>query len=188
MGAVRLFRSQPPRTPASATSPDPVENAWKIHAALVDWTGKVDSKASFALALESAVLGGIVTLTTGDRPLAGLIGRLPLALFWSGIAALVVAVLTVMVVVRPRVRGKEAKRERRDNFIYFGHLRHWKPADLQTALEQRDILPVLSRQLVAMSMIAWHKHRWLQWSLTLAVIGTGLVAAAGAVDGISTAR
>ncbi|MFD6548016.1 hypothetical protein, partial [Bacillus cereus] len=55
-------------------SADPIETAWKIHAALVDWTGKVDTKASFALTIESALLGGVVALSGDGRVFHDLAG------------------------------------------------------------------------------------------------------------------
>ena len=63
---------------------DATDTAWRIHGALVDWTGKVDTKASFALTIESDVLmrlrlgpprwwsGWQVTLRLGEARLAGL--------------------------------------------------------------------------------------------------------------------
>lgn len=64
-----------------------VDTAWKIHAAIVDWTGKVDTKASFALALESAAIAAIVSLTASGRKLSGLSGW-PRATLWIGIGCL----------------------------------------------------------------------------------------------------
>ncbi len=99
------------------------EDAWRIHAAVVDWTGKVDSKASFALAVESAVLGGIVTLTAEGRRLSGLDGYWEARLFWAGVGVLVAALLIVMTVVAPRLRSFRSRSEWQDNYIYFGRLR-----------------------------------------------------------------
>ncbi|MGW9595417.1 Pycsar system effector family protein [Streptomyces chartreusis] len=65
------------------------------------------------------------------------------------------------------------------SFVYFGHLQFWKPDDLETALQQRDILSVLSHQLVNMSKIAWRKHRFVQLSFLLAATGGALVFLAG---------
>ena len=61
-----------------------VDTAWKIHAAIVDWTGKVDTKASFASALESAA---IVSLSASGRRLSGL-SDWPRATLWIGIGCL----------------------------------------------------------------------------------------------------
>ena len=164
--------SPPPEKDRSA-----VETAWKIHAALVDWTGKVDTKASFALALESAVIAAIISLTGSGRRLSGLSGFWPLLGFWVGSLCLLLAALAAASVVAPRLRASATKKEWRDNYIYFGHLRHWSAPDLAKALTKRDLLPVLSRQLVAMSRVAWRKHRRVQASLVLAVIGAALVSA-----------
>jgi Pycsar effector protein len=163
---------QPPQPDSKQLA---VETAWKIHAAIVDWTGKVDTKASFALALESAAIAGVVSLTATGRRLSGLSGFWMLGSFWGGSVCLLLAALLAATVVAPRLRTAAAKKEWPDNFIYFGHLRHWKAADLSRALVERDVLPVLSRQLVVMSQVAWRKHRRVQASLILAIIGAGLI-------------
>lgn len=159
------------------------ETAWRIHAAIVDWTGKVDSKASFALAIESALLAGIVTLSGSGRRLSHLSGAWEHGFFWVGVAALIAAVVAAVFVVRPRLRSKHLKAEAPDNFIFFGHLNHWDPSDLARELPKRDVLPVLSRQLVRMSEIAWEKHIAMQWSVLLAFTGALLVGLAAALAG-----
>ena len=155
--------------------PEAVEQAWRIHAALVDWTGKVDSKASFTLTIQSAVLAGIVTLTGTGHHLHGLRGATVDGFFWVGIAVLILGVLASASVVAPRVRRNKMGEEWRQNFIFFGHLKDWEPDDLTAALSQRDILPVLSRQLVVMSKIAWQKHEQVQISMWSGAFGTLLV-------------
>lgn len=160
---------------------DPIDTAWRIHTAIVDWTGKVDSKASFALAIESAVLAGIVSMTDGNRRLANLEG-LASVLFWSGVAFLIAALLCAIYVVRPRLRSKKVQSESGAHFIFFGHLKHWNAHDLEEALMERDLLPMLAHQLVNMSEIAWAKHRMLQLSLTGAVLASGLIGVAALVN------
>jgi hypothetical protein len=68
-----------------------------------------------------------------------------------------------------------------DNFVYFGHLKHWDPDALADELRQRDPLPILTRQLVVMSRIAATKHRRVQESLIVALVGAFLVASAGII-------
>lgn len=157
---------------------DPIDTAWRIHTAIVDWTGKVDAKASFALAFESAALAGILTLSSDHRRLAHLVGFWVNALYWIGLISLAVALLLVLYVVRPRLRKRRVDIEAPDNFIFFGHLRNWDPEDLRDALTAKDPLPVLTRQLVAMAQIAWLKHRLLQWSITGSAISGVLVSPA----------
>jgi len=80
----------------------------------------------------------------------------------------------------PQIRRRRTKTEWRDDFIFFGHLRHWKDDDLAAAWASHDPAPVLARQAVAMSKIAWRKHGLLQLSLTTAVLGIGgLILASG---------
>jgi len=160
---------------------DPVDTGWRIHAALADWTGKVDAKASFALTLESAVLAGVVSLSTEGRALSDLEG-VASVLYWAGIALLVLSVAFAGWVVRPRLRTSRLKREaQQGSFIYFGHLSHHEWFDVENLLREQDLLPVLSKQLVAMSRIAWLKHRLVQLSLTFAPSGVVLLAAAAFV-------
>ncbi|CAG7637547.1 DUF5706 domain-containing protein [Rhodococcus opacus] len=151
-------------------SPDPVDTAWKIHSALTDWTGKVDTKASFALTIESALLVGVITLSSKDRVFEHLSGW---AVFWYvlGNVLLVLGVVCAAWVVRPRLRSSNLAPESQSNFIYFGHLRESTPETVQDHLENTPILPVLSKQLVEMSKIAWTKHRLVQVSMTLAPFG-----------------
>jgi len=164
------------------TAPDARDTAWRIHASIVDWTGKVDTKASFALAIESAALAGIVTLTGSGRRLDGLSGW-KVGLFWTGIAILLAGVLAVITVVAPRLRSTKMPSEWQNNYVYFGHLMHWNPEDLQQALEEENPVPAVTRNIVVMSKIAWTKHRRLQASMWLATFGTALVGVAAAMNG-----
>lgn len=164
------------------SSQDPIETAWRIHGAVADWTGKVDTKATFALTIESAVLVGIVALSGDGHRLSGLHGFGSQFVYWFGISLLVVGVLCAVKAVAPGLRHKKLPVEQRDNFIYFGHLKSWDPSRLETALKDKDILPVLSRQLVVMSKIAWHKHQMVLASLVSSVAGTAVVALAAAIS------
>ena len=157
---------------------DPIDQAWRIHGAIVSWTGSVDSKASFALAIESAVTGAVIGMAGGQRALAHLEDFPQQACFWTGLTALVIALVLVALVVRPRLRARKMKEESASNIIYFGHLVHWEADDLTEALRSWDLLPVLSRQIVNMSKVAWRKHRLLWWSMTLAVLGSSLLTTA----------
>lgn len=155
------------------TDHDPVETAWKIHATLVDWTGKVDTKASFAATIESVVLGGAITLSGENRLLSEITG-FPAFLRNTSLVLLALAAISAISVVTPRLRSFSMTAEASENFIYFGHLKHWQPDDLATALTHRESLPVLSRQLVVMSKVAWQKHRRVQISLWLAVLAVAI--------------
>ncbi|WP_328844702.1 Pycsar system effector family protein [Streptomyces sp. NBC_00258] len=138
----------------------------------------MDTKASFALTVESAVLVAITALSNSGRRL----GRIDGCAIWSfyfGVAALAIGALFAISVVSPNLRKGKVSFESRDNFVFFGHVRHWDPADLETALRERDILPVLTRQLVVMSEIAWKKHERVKKSFAFAVLGAFLVVLAG---------
>ncbi|GAA3295931.1 Pycsar system effector family protein [Streptomyces cinereospinus] len=149
---------------------DAVETAWRIHAALVDWTGKVDAKAGFALTLESAALGAIVAFSGSRYRLGELHGTVPTVLFWAGAALLGLAALAAVSVVSPRLATARGH-DWRQNFVYFGDLRHWEPDRLAEKLADTSALAPLSRQLVVMSRVVWAKQLRVRQSLLLAVAG-----------------
>ncbi|MEW2631157.1 Pycsar system effector family protein [Streptomyces sp. NPDC048389] len=158
------------------------ETAWRIHAALIDWTGKVDVKAAFALTLESAALALTAALHSGaplssSGPPSG-----SSALLATGAVLLGAAALFAVLAVTPRMRVDRTARHPTPDFIYFGHVRALEPEELAQMLRSADPLPALSRQLVTMSRIAWYKHRCTQASLSLAAAGLVAVAVAGAVS------
>jgi hypothetical protein len=159
-----------------------IDFAWKVHTAVVDWTAKVDTKAAIVLSLGGALLGFFVTLSSTGRALADLHGWRS-ATCWVGVAAVGSGVLFAAFVVMPRLHSRRARQEWADNYIYFGHLRHWKANDLRSKLrtvDREEQLASLSVQLVAGSRIAWRKHRLLQVSMYCIVIGVVLVALAAA--------
>src|SRR5215471_18153437 len=116
------------------------DTAWRVHGALLDWTGKVDAKASFALTIESAVVGGIVALSASGRQLSSIHGFWHVLPFSLGVAALGAAILLAVVAVIPRIRPRPAALRWRDNFIYVGHPRPWDPEQLAGAM--RDVDPL----------------------------------------------
>ena len=155
-------------------TPSPAETAWKIHDAVQDWTGKVDVKASFALTIESALLAVILTLSTGQHRLTHLPGGSE-ALYIAGLVLVIAGALAAVWAVTPHLRARNLGNEWQSNFVFFGHLKDWPPEQLEAALAERDVLPMLSRQLVTMGKIAWVKHRLLQASLAAAVVGSVLL-------------
>jgi hypothetical protein len=144
---------------------DVIDNAWKVHAAQVDWTGKVDAKASFAFGLESAAIVAVVALSAKGRIFGDLSDPAAAWLYGIGLALILVGAVFAVTAVIPRLKSDDVKRKAPDNYIYFGHAQHWEPEDLDVALRERDILPVISRQIVVMADIAWEKHRWVQLSM-----------------------
>jgi hypothetical protein len=135
---------------------DPVDTAWRIHATLLESTGRVDAKASFAVTLESAVLAALIALYRGDDP-----ANAAKVLFWIGGLALALSVLAAVSVVVPRLGSKDGG-DWRDYFLYFGDLRHWEADDLSRKLRETSALNSLTRQLVVMSEVVWIKHRRVQ--------------------------
>jgi hypothetical protein len=150
-----------------------VDYGWRVHGALDSWTGKVDTKASISLAIESATVGFVLTLTKQGERLHGLDGLADVAAK-LGIGCLLFAIVCAVSVVMPQLDRKNAKKPEvwQENTVFFGHLRHWDAADLTTKLsEHADEERQLARQLVVMSQIAWRKHERLQWSLSLFLAG-----------------
>lgn len=169
-------------TDPGAVHGDGLQDAWRVHDAQVQWTSQVDSKASFVLAIETAVAAGVVALASDGRRLSGLHDFWPITLFVVGVGLLVGALLAVAMVVRPRLRNPHLAEEAEENFIFFGHAKLWEPKALEQRLREGDLLPQLSRQIVTMSKIAWRKHRYLQVSITLAILGSAFVGLAAAVN------
>lgn len=164
-----IRKQKDPKAPARDTTS--IDTAWRIHGALVDWTGKVDAKASFAFTIQSAGVVSTVALSGPNRVFNALEGPWQHALYYGGILALLVAAGFSVWVVIPRLRMRQVKNEYSENFIYFGHLQYWKPEDLPEAIAKRDLLPVLSHQMVKMSEIVWRKHVAVKVSMVLAIVG-----------------
>jgi hypothetical protein len=167
-------------TPSTPPDERGLAFAWQTHAAISDWTSKVDTKSSIVLSLGGAVLGFCITLTADGRLLDGLHG-------WSdrfvtaGLGTLALGVLVAAFAVFPRLKRRQARKNWTSNYVYFGHLRHWNPADLKAALLRQSIdeqLDVLATQLVTSSKISWNKHVTLQLAMVLLTIGSGLIGAA----------
>lgn len=156
------------------------ETAWLTHQYLTDLIGKADNKARFAMSIESAVLAGVIAISGEGERLGSLEGCM-LAIYWIGVLLLVAGILISAVAVFPRLQQSEAKREWKTGLIYFGHLRHWDASHLAEKLKDTDMVPVLARQLVALSAIAWQKHRLIQFSFGAAGSGAVLIALAGLV-------
>ncbi|MFF9922850.1 Pycsar system effector family protein [Streptomyces globisporus] len=136
-------------------SPEAIETAWRIHGAIGEWTARVDAKASFALTLESAATAGIIALSADDQMFSDLYGWGVRAPLWLGTMLILAGGIFATLVVVPRLRAsRDLETEAPSHFIYFGHLRHREPAELATALQQTDVLPVLS------SCCRFDRERW----------------------------
>lgn len=159
---------------------DAQEFAWKVHAALIDWTGKVDTKASIALSLEAAVLVLVIAQSESGKPLAGL-DDFALLLFRVGFCSLLASIALSLLVVVPQLKRRKIKPAAPQGMIYFGHLRLRTPEQVEESLRDSERwLPALSRQLVEMSRIAWRKHAFLQGSLVLVAVSAIAFLLAGA--------
>ena len=153
---------------------DALDNAWRIHDAQADWTGKVDAKASFVFAIQSAALTAVLGLTGLDKIYNDLDAWWKVALYTLGLALLAAGGVLAGIVVAPRLRSKVASSEAHENFVYFGHAREWKPKELADQIRDGDIIDQLARQIIVMAKIGWVKHRLVQVSFWIG-LGGGLV-------------
>lgn len=152
------------------------KTAWQVHSVLAEWTRTVDAKASFALAMESAALAGVAALSGTGHRLGSVSGALPKAVLWTGLTLLgLSAVLAVLAVFPRHNREGRLPPAHLDDFIFYGHIRHWSPDELADLLGRHAPLPALARQLVDMSRIVWIKQRLVQQSLLTAVGGCVLI-------------
>lgn len=159
---------------------DPLDMAWKIQATLTDSTGKADTKASVALSLQSTVLALLGVLAAsghglGARSIPGQI------LLWAGGCVLFCGALLAAAAVAPNLRLERRGPHPNDDYLFFGHLRHFEPEALEAALRSGSALSALSRQIIVMSEIAWAKHRRVQLSLLFAVTGCALIGISAAL-------
>lgn len=155
-----------------------VEHAWRIHDAQVAWTTAVDTKASFSFALQSTIIAAVGTLVAANRVFTDLHDWRDWFLLAGGFG-LVTGIGFAAAVVAPRLKPKGLKKESATNYIYFGHLRHWKDRapELAARVPHDDALPQLTRQLIIMGDIAWRKHRCVQISIWAGVAGGALLLA-----------
>lgn len=158
---------------------DAIEFAWRAHNAQEGWTAKVDTKAAILLALEGGSLFAVLSANNQTGALRSLAGA-PFVLEVVGVMLILLSVFASAAAIFPMLgRTSQHKRVYMKNTIYFGHVRHWHPDDLYRSLMasgSTDALATLSRQLVEMSKRNWAKHRLVQVSLVLSVLGVTLVA------------
>ncbi len=158
--------------------PSALGNAWKLHDAQVQWTSQVDSNASFILAIETGIMAGVVALAGDGRRLSALDDAWTRGFFVTGVAFIVLGLVVVAWCVRPRLRNPNIEAESKVDYIYFGHVRRWDGENLADQVARNEMMQVVTRQVVRMAEIAWRKHRYLQVSITSAMIGTLLVSLA----------
>jgi len=143
----------------------PSDFAWQVHAALEAWLARADLKASILLAFQG---GAFIVVLGRPVPLAG-----PALL----LAAMAFAAVAVLPVLGSRQR---LRRDHPTNFVYFGHLRWWRPNELAVKLDElsvQDTYRMLAEQLVRLSRMAWFKHRLIQVSVLVtaaALIAVGV--------------
>ncbi|MEU9608888.1 Pycsar system effector family protein [Streptomyces sp. NPDC048057] len=138
--------------------------AWNVHASIVEVTARGDAKASIALSAELA-LAAVAVARLGSPPHDETV--LSQALLYAGAVLLMLASLFALSAVVPRLPEPVQP----GGLLYFGALRLWDARELPAALRGADALESLSEQLVAMSRIAWRKHRLVAHSLRISVLG-----------------
>lgn len=157
------------------------EFAWRVHGAQETWANNADIKASILLALEGGALLAVVSAHVTGGFLAH-VTHWRQAVEAAGLALLLIAVAAAAVAIFPRLGRVTAHRDHRHQVIFFGNIRLWRPDDLKArlaTLTTEEELDALSHQLVEMATMNWRKHRWVQLSLVLALLGILLVSMAG---------
>lgn len=158
---------------------DHLDTAWQLHAAQMEWTGKVDAKAGFILSLDTAAIATGVALSADGMVFQGIADNWTRIPYGFSLLLFIVAALLAAWAVVPALRSGNLKREAELDFIYFGHARLWKADELAEALGERETLPVVTRQVVRMAEIAWNKHRRVVWSTWLTALGVLVMALTG---------
>ncbi|MFC7876189.1 Pycsar system effector family protein [Isoptericola sp. NPDC057391] len=170
---------QSPNVDPTSSEAAAVETAWRIHDKTAGATGAVDSKAAFLFTVQSAALVVVVTLSDQGRVLSRTGTPWENMLLLAGMLLLLIGALLSATIVVPRLRFRAVRRradEWKTNTVYFGHLRHWDPPELEAALRDKPVLPMLAEQLVHMSKIAWRKHVAAIVSLWVTLAGLASVA------------
>lgn len=169
------------RQPDTSGPADPTTFAWQVHLAQEAWTSKVDTKGSILLALEGGALFAALSASGKDGALARLDGWRR-AVEIGGVAALILAMIAAGLAVFPILGStRQHYAQHRNHIVYFGHLRHWEPAQLIQRLQHlrpEDQLESLAGQLVRAGKLNWAKYRLVQLSIGLALVG--VIAVSGA--------
>ncbi|WP_138733212.1 Pycsar system effector family protein [Modestobacter excelsi] len=160
------------------------EHAWRIHAAIQEWIKHAETKASFLLTIQSALMVFFSSRLAAndfsliDRLTDAALSPLAFILYALGLLCVLGAIGSLIFVVVPRLRSKELAAERGSNAIYFGHVVGQDANDVKRLIEGPTMLDQLSRQISVTGGIAWTKHIWLQTSIFMAVVGVVLIGVA----------
>jgi len=174
---VTAEKAPPARRAGNETVRSNLDIAWRTHSAQENWTGKVDTKASIFLALDTAVLGAIVAARTQREGALRTLDGWQTGLLWTAIAMCFIGAVLAAMVVFPLL-GRSTSSGRPSGTIYFGDLRRWEPDDLAERLAEltaEEQFHQVSRQLVAMARVVWLKHRIMQVALGVALAGYALI-------------
>jgi hypothetical protein len=161
------------------------EFAWNVHTTMEGWTARADLKASILLALQG---GALFAIFTSEGLLTAARSRWPVVVTTVAVALLLVATGLSAAALMPALgSSRRLRAERKQQFVYFGHLRHWPADEFGRALVEltpRGEAVMLAEQIVRLGQLNWRKHRLLQVSVALTV----LVLTAFAVAGIGLLR
>jgi hypothetical protein len=160
--------------------PDRLQHAWQAHTAVQNWTNQAETKGTFLLTIESALLAFFTNRVGSGEVFKNLEDDGVVAagsLAGIGLVLMLRGVIFLVLVVYPRLRTKELEQEKWRNAIYFGHLAGQDPKAIENTLRRRDPLEQLAKQLRHMSDIALYKHQLLQQSMISAGAGFLLIMA-----------
>jgi len=155
-----------------------LEFAWRIFNAQQAWIEGVDRKATALLFIESAVIGILVATH------AQLLVQVGAWRFTTAFAGVVVwfasGLLTLLSTIPMLGRSGALRKESKNYFMYFGHVRHWRTIDLEKRLRDLtadDALKQLAFEIITVSNLVWRKHRLLQAAMLTGIVGGALVVA-----------
>lgn len=163
-----------------------VDLAWRMHDSAAGAVDRADTKAGFALTVETASAAVVLTLLSQAH------GSLLLVrvLFGSALVALAGAVVAAMLVVTPRLHAPTMQVVPGE-FLYFGAVRMRSVQQLRWHIDP-DVYggqvarpwEAITHQAKRLAEIAWTKHRLVRVSFLAAGAGSALATIAVLVGGL----
>lgn len=152
---------------------DRIDAAKWIFERTLGWIAAADVKVGAAIAIDTALLGGLAAAFAGsDYCLRTIWVYL---LVCAGTGGMIVALVCAGVALFPRMDGPKT------SMIFFGKVIEMDEAtyvERFMKLSTHDLLIDLTAQIHRNSQIACDKHRWVKWSLRWSFWSAGLIVVA----------
>lgn len=143
-----------------------IEYAKWLFERTLGWIATADVKVGVAMALDTAMLGGLATAFAASDPQQRT-AWCYLALL-AAVAAMVIAMFCAAMAAIPRMLGPVK------SMIFFARIKEKSVADYVdqfALLSERDLLTDLTTQIHRNAEIATEKHRWVRKSLIASFLG-----------------